>query len=393
MTATKTKGYLQAQSGRWYARICWYDANGIRQMKTRATGYSVEGNNKRKAEKKMREIQAEFESKLTPNSNDMLFFDWLTQWLNETRQGIEESTYMEYKRMIENCIDPYFKKRNIKLCDLKAYHIQEFYNYRQENDGVGPQTVRRYHALIHKALKYAVKMERLNKNPSDNVELPKTEKHTAGRYSEQELKRLLKTAQGSNIETPVYLAAWFGLRRGEVIGLRWSRIDLDKCLLTVDGVVRDKGQNEEKTRSLYYVPHTKTEQSRRTLPMSQTAVAYLRELKEKQDARRNCVTDYNHEWDDFVCVRGNGDLIPLEYVTRTFKQLCKKAGLEPIKFHELRHTNLSVLVENGANMKIVQAWAGHSTYKQTADTYSHIQTGSKKILADTMETVLYGEFV
>ncbi len=393
MAAMRTKAYLQAQSGRWYARICWYDANGTRQIKTRATGYSVEGNNKRKAEKRMREIQAEFEAKMTPNSNDMLFSDWLTQWLDETRQGIEESTYTEYKRMIDNCIGPYFKKSNTKLCDLKAYHIQEFYNYRQENDGVSPQTVRRYHALIHKALKYAVKMERLNKNPSDNVELPKSEKHIAERYSDQELKILLKTAQGSSIETPVYLGSWFGLRRGEVIGLRWSSVDFDQCLLTVNGVVRDKGKRGGKTRNLYYVPHTKTEASRRTLPMPQTAVSYLRELKEKQDARRNCVTDYNHEWDDFVCVRENGDLIPLEYVTRTFKQLCKKAGLEPIKFHELRHTNLSVLVESGASMKVVQVWAGHSTYKQTADTYSHIQTGSKKILADTMENILYGEFV
>lgn len=393
MAAKRIGSCLQAQSGRWYARIWWYDADGIRQMKTRATGYSVEGNNKRKAEKKMLEIQADFESKLTPNSNDMLFSDWLTQWLNETRQGIEESTYTEQKRMIEACIEPYFKKRNIKLCDLKAYHIQEFYNYRQKNDGVSPQTVRRYHALIHKSLKYAVKMERLNKNPSDNVELPKPEKHIAKRYSEQELKRLLKTAQGSNIETPVYLAAWFGLRRGEVIGLRWSSVDFDECQLTVSGVVRGKGKRGGKTRNLYYVPHTKTEASRRTLPMSQRAVAYLRVLKEKQDANRNCVANYNHEWDDFVCVRENGNLIPLEYVTITFKQLCKKAGLEPIKFHELRHTNLSVLVENGANMKIVQEWAGHSTYKQTADTYSHIQTRSKRILADTMETILYGDFV
>lgn len=393
MAATKIGSCLQAQSGRWYARIWWYEADGTRQIKTRATGYSVKGNNKRKAEEKMLEIQADFESKLTLNSNDMLFSDWMFQWLDETRHGIQDSTYAEQKRMIENCIRPHFDQRKIKLCDLKTYHIQEFYNSRLKIDNVSSQTVRRYHAIIHRALKYAVKMERLNKNPSDNVELPKAERHIAERYSEQELKKLLEATQGTSIETPVYLGAWFGLRRGEIIGLQWNKVDFDNCQLTVDGVVRDKGEKDPITGNLHYVLRTKTEASRRTLPMSQTAVAYLRELKEKQEARRACDSNYNRLWDGFVCVRENGDLIPPRYVTNTFKQLCKKAGLEPIKFHELRHTNLSIFIERGANMKTVQEWAGHSTYKQTADTYAHIQAGSKKVLADTMERVLYGEFV
>lgn len=82
--------------------------------------------------------------------------------------------------------------------------------------------------------------------------------------------------------------------------------------------------------------------------------------------------EYNHVWDDFVCVRQNGDLIPLEYVTRTFPRLCEKSGMRPLRLHELRHTNLSLLLENGASMKELQEWAGHSSYSATANIYAHV---------------------
>ena len=121
--------------------------------------------------------------------------------------------------------------------------------------------------------------------------------------------------------------------------------------------------------------------------MPKQAIEYLKALKEAQGIRK-ANSDYNHQWDDFVCVRENGDLIPLEYVSRAFPKLCEKSGLKRLKLHELRHTNISLLLEHGASMKELQEWAGHSNYNTTANIYAHTQDEGKKRLTNTIEKLL-----
>ena len=229
-------------------------------------------------------------------------------------------------------------------------------------------------------------MERLNSNPADHVESPKKAPHIANYYTAEELKTLLSSASGTQLEPVVRLAAWFGLRRGEIIGLRWSSIDLENKMLSITGVVRDKGESQ-KSRDLYFVPAAKTRSSIRSFPMPESAVTYLQALKAEQDERRKRLV-YNHHWDDFVCVRDNGDLIPLEYVSRAFPRLCEKCGLPRLRLHELRHTNISLLLENGAGMKDLQEWAGYSSYSTTANIYSHVQANSKARLSASIEAIL-----
>ena len=122
--------------------------------------------------------------------------------------------------------------------------------------------------------------------------------------------------------------------------------------------------------------------------MSDSALKYLSELKAKQEKRKQENKLYIHTWDDFVCVRPDGSLLPLEYVSRAIPKLCEKAGLKRIKLHELRHTNISILLESGASMKELQEWAGHSSYSTTANIYSHIQAKSKTRLTESLENML-----
>lgn len=366
--------------------MSWKNIENKRKLKWVNTGLSVSGNNKRKVEAKRLEILREYEEKIALNSNDMLFADWLTQWLEETKGHIAKSTYHSYKQNIDNCIGPYFRERRIKLCELKPYHIQDFYTHKLNDDHVTANTVRHYHANIHKALSHAVRMERLNSNPADHVELPKKAPHIANYYTAEELKTLLNSASSTQLEPIVRLAAWFGLRRGEIIGLRWSSVDFESKTLSITGVVRDKGESQ-KSRDLYFVPAAKTRSSIRSFPMPESAVTYLQALKAEQDERRKRLV-YNHQWDDFVCVRDNGDLIPLEYVSRAFPKLCEKSGLPRLRLHELRHTNISLLLENGAGMKDLQEWAGHSSYSTTANIYSHVQAKSKARLSASIEAIL-----
>ena len=138
---------------------------------------------------------------------------------------------------------------------------------------------------------------------------------------------------------------------------------------------------------MYYSPTAKTKSSLRSFPLNDEMVAYLRNLKTQQDQRRT-MPHYNHSWDDFVCVRNNGDLIPLEYVSRAFPKLCEECGLRKLKLHELRHTNISLLLTEGASMKEVQEWTGHSNYSETANTYAHVQAKSKSKLTESISSLL-----
>lgn len=383
----------QAKNGMYYTVLSYYETvvndgkpEKKRKQKWISTGIATsEKNVVRKLEKIERDVLTEWEAKITPNSSGMLFADWMLQWLDETQGNIAESTYKEYKKQIERQIAPYFKEKKIVLRDLQTYQIQEFYNMKSQE--VTANTVRHYHANIHKALSHAVKMGRLKYNPADNVELPPIRKHVADHYTASELAILVEKCRGTQIETVVLLASWFGMRRGEIIGLKWDCVDFEGGTLFVTGVIKDKSKAGTKTRTLYYEPFPKTKSSIRSFPMSEETKNYLLNIKRKQE-KLKMLPKYNHEWDEFVCVRENGDLIPLEYVTRAFPELCKKCGLPRLKLHELRHTNISLLLENGYDMKLLQEWAGHSSYVTTANTYSHVQAKSKEKLTASISEIL-----
>lgn len=371
---------IQVRSNKYYVVLSWQES-GKRKQKWINTDLPADGNNKRKAEKKRVEILKEWEERTSvQNHEEILFSDYLLKWLDETKCNIAESTYKVYKMVIEGVIYPYFDMRKINLSDLKTYHIQEFYNYKMSHDNVSPNTIYHYHANIHKALQYAVKTERIKTNPADNVELPKKKKHIAGYYSADELKELIRVAKGTDIEPVIMLAAWFGLRRGEICGLRWSSINLAEKTLSINGTL---------SSDLKYFNSAKTETSIRTFPLTDEAVAYFQELRERQKKNRKRLKKrYNTEWVDFVCVRGNGDIIKPGYISRRVPKLCEENGLRIITLHELRHSNISMLVASGVSMKEIQIWAGHADFSTTANIYSHIQAQSKIKLSESISSML-----
>jgi len=380
---------IQIKNNKYYIVLNWTDKNKKRRQKWIKTDLSASGNNKRKAEKLRIEVLTTWQDKgKEENETEMKFSTFIKEWLEITKSSISDNTYFSYRQTIHNSICPYFEKIDIRLADLKPYHIQDFYVYKMSTEGVSANTIHHYHANIHKALDFAVKSELIAVNPSDKVDLPKKKKHIAQFYTANEMQVLLKNVKGSPIETVVLLASWFGLRRGEIIGLKWESIDFANGILSITGTVRDKGKSGSKIKNLRYEPTAKNHSSIRSFPMPKQAIEYLKNLKDIQE-KRKLNDGYNHKWDEFVCVRENGDLIPLEYVSRAFPKLCEKSGLKRLKLHELRHTNISLLLKNGASMKELQEWAGHSSYNTTANIYAHIQEESKNRLSKTIEKVLF----
>lgn len=388
MAATKNKNVranLIDRYGWYHVVINYYDEQGKRKQKAIATGLKTKGN-KRRAEEKCKELLEEWSKRLSLDRSDMPFVDFLREWLDHHKYSIASTSFVEYRNIIDRVIIPYFNEceKGLTLFDLEPQHIQNLYRYRMDEHGTGARTIVKYNAIIHRALDFAVKMKRIKTNPADSVELPKVVEHRADFYTADELKTLIEKSRGTALETVIMLAAWFGLRRGEILGLRWSCIDFDNKILSVRGTIKDKSESGAKA---YFSDTAKTRSSIRSFPLTDDMVTYLKDLKAQQDKRRT-MPHYCHDWDDFVCVRNNGDLLRPGYVTQTFPKLCEECGLRKIKLHELRHTNISLLHSGGASLKEIQSWAGHANFGTTANIYTHLSDQSKTKLTNTISSIL-----
>ena len=195
--------------------LSYPDAAGKRKTKWFPTGLPVKGN-KKKAEKMLMETRQTFVPECKPIKDDMLFSDFLLQWLEIAKPTIALTTYASYSGMAKSVIIPYFKEREITLSELKATDIQAF--YMKQLKRVKANSVIHYHAVIHRALKYAVKIDLISVNPADKVERPKADKFIGSFYDSNEVQALFEAAKGTLIEIPIFLGAFYGLRRSEALG-------------------------------------------------------------------------------------------------------------------------------------------------------------------------------
>ncbi|MBQ1704745.1 MAG: tyrosine-type recombinase/integrase [Clostridia bacterium] len=380
-------GHLQEKSGIYYMVISYHDQNGKRKTKWTSTGLPVKGN-KKKAEKMLMELRNSFEvpEVLTP-SDDMLFSDFMLRWLEIVRPTIAVTTYSSYSNMVKGVVVPYFKQRGIMLRDLKATDIQAF--YMEQLKRVKANSVIHYHANIHKALKYAVKIELIDSNPADKIERPKKDHFVGSFYDSKEVQELFEAAKGTKLEIPVFLGAFYGLRRSEALGLKWSAIDFDNNTITIRHTVTTctiDGKHVQLAQDT-----TKTKSSMRTLPLVPVFKEKLLKLQEEQkEYRRVCGKCYDKRYTDYICVDEMGTLISPHYLTSAFPKLLEKNGLRRIRFHDLRHSCASLLLANGVPMKQIQEWLGHSDFSTTANVYAHLDYNSKLSSADAMVNGLKG---
>ena len=351
--------------------------------------------NKRKAEERLTELLEKLNrgtdyhsESLTPAERERLRLsnspvdEYLVEWLEDHKRNITTRTYEGYKSYIDQRIVPYFREKHILVKDMTGDNINAFYCYLTEQ-GLKGTSQQRYHSVLHLAFKTAVKRRIIPANPVDQADRPKSKPFISSYYNADEMKKLLEIAEKDELHLVILLTAYYGLRRSEVLGLKWSAIDFtDKKIAIRHKVLEESGE-------IHGYDVMKTKSSYRTLPLIPVVEEALRNQISFRDEMKTAFRKgYCTDYEEYICTDALGKLYRPDYVSEHFALLLKKNGLRHIRFHELRHSCASLLLAKKVPMKMIQEWLGHSDISTTSNIYSHLDAESKLESADIIGAAL-----
>ena len=400
-------GSVQINKGYYFIVFNMYNEYGKRKPEWHSTGLKVDNNERKnnqirkQAEKILNEelvrVNAEnsFSNKMNTiakNSkySNMLFSDYMLEWLENIKPKVVQSTYIGYEQVIKGRLCPYFKSKKIKLIDLRSRDIQDFINYLYKQRLKG-STISHYTSNMNTALKEAVIAEIIPSNPMDRIESVKKEVYIPEFYTDDELIELIEVIKTQKLELPLTLGIIYGLRREEILGLTWNAIDFKNKSITIRKTV-GRGKYDGVTQFLIKdIPKNKS--SYRTLPMFDFIADLLKKYKEKYKLNEKIFGNtYITNYKDFICLMDNGELLKPDYVDRTFSRILKENGFRHIRLHDLRHSCATLLLRNGVPLPEIQKWLGHSNIV-TTQRYSHLDQNDKSIPANMIETKFNMSFI
>lgn len=374
---------LKTRNGIWQMIFSYKDSSGKWKQKSESTGLAERGN-KRKAQQMLEERKVELQKQSEPmlSNRNILFLNAMWEWLTDVMvTQVREYTLFQYKRVFEYHIKTYEPFNGLLLQELTPRILQGYYNSKVKT-GLSPNTLHKHHGNIHKFLRYALSLDMINSNPAERVTLPKKIKSNVGKvYSATQLQQLCHLFWNDPIETAVLLTATYGLRRSEVCGLQWDAVDFDAhrfCVCSTAISVSGK---------TIYSDNTKSQASRRTLPLGDYVYEHLKHLKRRQEELKQLLgSGYNDS--GFVCAREDGKPIDPNFVSHHFARTLKTSELPYIRFHDLRHSVATLLHDGGRDMKDIQGWLGHSDIATTANIYAHLQQKSMDDMAKLVNDAL-----
>jgi integrase len=313
------------------------------------------------------------------DDENMTVGEFLNRWLKDCVRGtVRPSTFYRDSCLVRVHMKPALG--HVKLKKLTALDVQGFYRDRLDT-GLSASTVNKIHTVLHKALAQAVRWSLIPRNVTEVVKAPTPTPKEMRPLSAQEARKLLEAAKDDRLETLYVLAVTTGMRQGELLGLKWSDVDLENASVSIRRTLtRDGGR--------VAIGEPKTKKSRRTIRLTPQAVEALRRhlTRQMEDIERLGDLYRDH---GFVFTTDAGGLInPSNLRQRSLAPLLKKAGLPHIRFHDLRHTCATLLLLKGVHPKFVQELLGHATIAITLDTYSHVLPGMGDQTALAMEDVL-----
>ena len=312
---------------------------------------------------------------------DMLFSDYIKEWLNSVKNKVEASTYKGYHDYVNGRMIPYFENEELLLRDVT---LADIYNYIEYlfSEGLKPNTVKHQRSILSCVLKRAVSQELFEYNFISKLEPIKSDNYIANFYKHDELLHLFEVVKETPIRLEVIIAAVYGLRREEVLGLKWDCIDFENKTLTIKHTVQRFKVNGK--TQFVFKDKTKSASSYRTLPLFDFIETLLLEYKKiYSEYKKLFGKSYNTNYQEYICLMPNGELMKPGYLTHTFSKILEDNNLKRIRLHDLRHSCATLLIQNKVPIKDIQIWLGHSDI-QTTMIYTHMDETNKEVSAKVL---------
>lgn len=338
---------------------------------------TIYGKTQKEVKEKIKQLIMEADSTITEKG--MTLEEWLHIWLREfKKRNLKITTYENYQLNIDRHIRG-TELGETEIDRVTALQFQKFLNDLSENgrkDGKGamaPRTVRYIAIIINGAMEQAYKNDLVSKNICKAVVLPKKEKYEALTLSVDEIKQFLKEAKSDRLYALYLLEVYSGMRRGEILALHWSDINFEEKSISINkslALVKD-ASNGAKYKNKLVLQEPKTSKSKRQIPINDTVISALNDHRKRQEDEKREFSDIYIDREMLFCKQNGDYLSPREFL-RDYQKLLLKAGLEKRRFHDLRHSFATMLINANENPKVIQELLGHSTISTTLDIYSHI---------------------
>ncbi len=346
--------------------------------KRRQQWVSFKGTRK-EAEKKLSELLHQLDTGIYVKPGKDSLADFMSRWLKEyCLPNLAPRTSEGYEFIIRRYLVPCLGQ--IALTELRPEHLQHFYAEKLSK-GLSPRSVRYCHVTLHKALKTAATLGLIARNPADAVEPPRLQRHEIHTMNEDDIHRFLDAARSTPHYTLFFLALFTGMRRSELLALRWSDIDMIMCQLSVTRTIHHLRDGT----TIFRPP--KTEKGRRLVSLSPATMIVLREHREAQD-RLNQSLGITPSEEDLLFSQYDGKPLLPDSITHAWMKLARRTGLNGVRLHDARHSHASLMLKQGVHPKIVQERLGHASIQITLDTYSHVAPGLQEAAAKRFDDIV-----
>jgi len=356
----------QRKDGRWVASL---------SLENRKRKYFY-GDTRREVQEKLKAALHEQQQGTLVTARQQTLKQFLERWLEDTcKPVVRLTTYIRYRDVIKNHLVPAFG--HVTLQKLTSDMLRAFLKQKSDS-GLKPTTVTLIRAVLHRALEDAVKDGLVARNVVSLVKSPHIERHEAQMVTVEQAKKLLEAARGTSLDALLEVALTTAMRRGEILALRWSEVDLERGTAFVRRTLTKLAhygviENEPKTKA-----------GRRRIELSSVAVEAL---KRHQTCQEQVKLKAGDKWQDknFVFCDENGRSFVPGTVVYRFEKLLKQVGLPHMRFHDMRHSAATILLAAGVHPKKVQELLGHSSIMVTMDVYSHVLPSMQKDVANEMD--------
>lgn len=370
---------FKRKDGRWCA--AYYDNEYNRHF--------VYGKTQAEVKQKLKEHRS---TKKMIKKKSIKLEDWILEYLEKYKKNeLKITTYDSYMCIYRKHIEG-TKLGKTRLDRVSLEMLQQYYNGKIK-EGYSSKTVREVGTIINSAFNMAVKIRLLSENPNLYTTIPKKEKYKAKILGKDEVEKIIREAKEEELYPIIVTTVYTGMRKGEVMALKWEDVDFQERKISIKGSlcrVEEKPDEKGHRCARYEILEPKTKKSIRTVPMLDEVYDALMEQKRRQNANKEL---YKEVYQDqgLVFANATGNFIAQRPFMEKYHDFLKKYGITDIRFHDLRHTFASLLIESNVSMKVIQELLGHSTITTSMDIYTHISDKTKEQAMELLRRDNQGE--